>query len=100
MSVNTIAAAPASSNFSASDSAVISAVSAQPSTATQPSRASMRIAIRPGRALQAGFTSRGSGRAKVARWEEGRVGKEGDGTCEVRGEGQKKKKQKQNKKKE
>ena len=67
MSVWMIAAAPASSKRRASSSASMSTVSAQPSTATRPSRASMPTATRPGKARQASRTRSGSRTATVPR---------------------------------
>ena len=60
-----IAATPASSKRRAMSSAVSSDVSAQPSTATLPSRASSPTATRPGYFFAASFTSAGSRTAAV-----------------------------------
>ncbi len=65
MSVKMIAATPASSNRCAISSAVTCEVSAQPSTATLPSRASRPTATRPGNFFAAPFTSSGSRTAAV-----------------------------------
>ncbi len=62
-----IAATPASSNRRARSSAVISVVSAQPSTATWPPRASIPTATWPGKARAAAFTRLGSRTATVPR---------------------------------
>ena len=65
MSVKMIAATPASSKRCAISSAVTCEVSAQPSTATLPSRASRPTATRPGYFLAALLTSAGSRTAAV-----------------------------------
>src|SRR3984893_3653263 len=65
MSVQMMAATPASSNRCAISSAVTCEVSAQPSTATLPSRASSPTATRPGNFLAAPFTNSGSRTAAV-----------------------------------
>src|SRR3984957_19161993 len=65
MSVKMIAATPASSKRCAISSAVTSEVSAQPWTATLPSRASRPTATRPGNFFAALFTSSGSRTAAV-----------------------------------
>ena len=65
MSVKMIAATPASSKRCAISSAVTCEVSAQPSTATLPSRASRPTATRPGNFFAAPFTSSGSRTAAV-----------------------------------
>ena len=65
MSVKMIAATPASSKRCAISSAVTCEVSAQPSTATLPSRASSPTATRPGNFFAATFTSSGSRTAAV-----------------------------------
>src|SRR5262245_46147895 len=67
MSVCTMAATPASSNRRARSSAVISLVSAQPSIATLPSRASMPTAMHPGKSRAASFTRAGFRTAAVPR---------------------------------
>ena len=65
ISVKMIAATPASSKRRAISSTVTCEVSAQPSTATLPSRASRPTATRPGNFLAAPFTSSGSRTAAV-----------------------------------
>ena len=62
-----MAATPASSKRRARSMAVSSLVSAQPSTATLPPRASMPTATRPGKRRQASRTSAGSRTATVPR---------------------------------
>ena len=67
MSVTMMAATPQPSKALASSTACMSVVSAQPCTATLPSRASMPTATWPGKARAASFTNLGSRTAAVPR---------------------------------